>query len=94
MIGQILRISPYEWSDNDHACTKLEVYGCSLQGYFIVMSSYLSNLQIKHSRVFWCITTLLYAKFKISVCSVTQTEQPPPDVTVISNICILYFSHP
>ena len=32
MIGQILRIDPYEWSDADHVCTKLEVYGCPLQG--------------------------------------------------------------
>ena len=32
VIGQILRINPYEWNDDDYACTKLEVYGCPLQG--------------------------------------------------------------
>ena len=32
VIGQTLRINPYEWNNEDHACTKLEVYGCPLQG--------------------------------------------------------------
>ena len=31
-MGQVLRINPYQWNDDDHACTKLEVYGCPLQG--------------------------------------------------------------
>ena len=32
VIGQVLRINPYEWNDEDHVCTKLEVYGCPLLG--------------------------------------------------------------
>ena len=32
MIGQTLRINPYEWNDEDYVCTRLEVYGCPLQG--------------------------------------------------------------
>ena len=36
VMGQILRINPYEWSDDDFACTRLEVYGCPLQGKAIV----------------------------------------------------------
>ena len=32
VMGQVLRINPYQWNDDDHACTKLEVYGCPLQG--------------------------------------------------------------
>ena len=32
VIGQILRINPYEWNNHDYACNKVEVYGCPLQG--------------------------------------------------------------
>ena len=32
VIGQILRINPYEWNNDDYSCTKLEVHGCPLQG--------------------------------------------------------------
>ena len=32
VIGQKLRINPYEWNNHDYACTKLEVFGCPLQG--------------------------------------------------------------
>ena len=32
VMGQVLRINPYQWNDDDHVCTKLEVYGCPLQG--------------------------------------------------------------
>ena len=34
VIGQILRINPYEWNDHNHVCTKLEVLGCPLQGSY------------------------------------------------------------
>ena len=36
VIGQVLRINPYQWNDDDHVCTKLEVYGCPLQGSYTV----------------------------------------------------------
>ncbi|XP_065898534.1 mucin-3B-like [Dysidea avara] len=29
-VGHLLRINPYEWNNEDNACTKLEVYGCPL----------------------------------------------------------------
>jgi len=34
-----LRINPYEWNDEDYVCTKLEVYGCQLQGITIFHST-------------------------------------------------------
>ena len=43
VIGQILRIDPYQWSDNDYACTKLEVFGCPLQGYFYINVQMFAN---------------------------------------------------
>ena len=36
VIGQILRINPYQWNDDDHVCTKLELYGCQLQGIYLL----------------------------------------------------------
>ena len=40
VMGQVLRINPYEWNDDDHVCTKLEVFGCPLQGSYIASYNY------------------------------------------------------
>ena len=32
VLGQIFRLLPTEYNDEDHACTKLEVIGCPLLG--------------------------------------------------------------
>lgn len=32
VLGQIMRLLPTQYSDADHACTKLEVIGCPLLG--------------------------------------------------------------
>ena len=43
VIGQTLRINPYQWNVYGHACTKLEVYGCPLQGILLCFYSKIKN---------------------------------------------------
>ena len=44
VIGQILRINPYEWNNDDYVCIKLEVCGCPLQGSHITDICTYSNI--------------------------------------------------
>ena len=37
VLGQILRLLPVEYNDEDHACTKLDVMGCPLLGMQLCM---------------------------------------------------------
>ena len=52
VMGQVLRINPYEWNDDDHVCTKLEVFGCPFQGSYIYHQlnffSFISDNNWKH----------------------------------------------
>ena len=67
VFGNILRLLPVEYNDEEHACTKIDVIGCPLLGMYVCM--------------YVCMCVCMYVCMYVCITLRGQIKGPSRDTT-------------